>query len=694
MVERSIRILLVEDNPADARLMREELREVGDFAFELRHVERLSEALDCLSAGSFDVVLLDLSLPDSAGLETLTRLEAAFSAVPILVLTGLNDEGVAIQAVQSGAEDYLVKGQLAGNVLARSIRYAIERKRAAEHLRESEIRFRKLAEATFEGICITDEDRIVEVNPSFAQMFGYPEHVLIGSTPLDLVTPEYREIVDRNIRTGSERPYEVTGRRADGSTFPIEVIGRALPYGGRTAHVSAIRDLTDRKRAEEERLRLVREQTARAEAEASQRWAAFLAETSSILSSSLDYDLTLAQVARLAVPYLADYCITYVSEGAETLRRVEIAHANPEHEDILRTVQERYPPRFREGSPLGDVLDRKRPILITEFSDALLESLAEDADHLRILRTLVPRSAIILPLTARDRTLGAIAFVTASSGRGYTGRDVTQLEGLADRVALALDNARLYRQAQEAVRTRNELFSAVSHDLKNPLGGIKAAAQLLQRRLRQVSLPEGDRMIDNVRTINSLSDKMTKLIDELLDLARLQIGESLDLERLPTDLVALAEQIAEEQQRATERHQIVVRRSVPHLVGEWDAARLERVLSNLLNNAVKYSPQGGEITITIAREEQAHGDQAVVEVQDAGIGIPAAELPRVFDRFYRASNAAERIRGAGIGLAGALQIVEQHGGTIGVTSEEGHGTIFTLRLPLAVTPAATSGERS
>jgi signal transduction histidine kinase len=170
----------------------------------------------------------------------------------------------------------------------------------------------------------------------------------------------------------------------------------------------------------------------------------------------------------------------------------------------------------------------------------------------------------------------------------------------------------------------------------------------------------------------------------VLDAARLQEGRPLELDRRPTDLVALARRAAAECQQTTGRHRIRCEAQVPRLVGRWDAARLERVLGNLLDNAVKYSPGGTEITLTVARS----GATAVVAVRDRGVGIPAGDLPRVFERFYRGSNVAGRIGGTGLGLAGVKRIVEQHGGTIEVESVEGVGSTFTVRLPLRARRAA------
>jgi signal transduction histidine kinase len=182
----------------------------------------------------------------------------------------------------------------------------------------------------------------------------------------------------------------------------------------------------------------------------------------------------------------------------------------------------------------------------------------------------------------------------------------------------------------------------------------------------------------SIRTISGSVARMTALIDELLDVARLRMGSALLLEKAPTDLVALVRHLAAIHQSASEKHTIVVDASVPELVGVWDERRLQRVLDNLLSNAIKYSP-GGAIRVGVRREAES----AVLTVEDRGIGIPEADLPHVFERFRRAANVLGRIDGTGIGLAAAAQIIREHTGSIDLHSREGEGTLVTVRLPLS-----------
>jgi signal transduction histidine kinase len=242
-------------------------------------------------------------------------------------------------------------------------------------------------------------------------------------------------------------------------------------------------------------------------------------------------------------------------------------------------------------------------------------------------------------------------------------------------------------EAEAAIDARQAMTATVTHDLKNPLASIKGWAQLLRRRAARGAAIEADQLLKTATTIEATAKRMAGLLDELLDASVLQAGRTLDLRRRPTDLVALVREAVQEHQQAADRHAIRLEATEPELVGTWDGPRLERVLANVLSNAVKYSPRGGEIAVQVCRR----ADEATVVVRDQGLGIPEADLPHVFDRFRRASNVAGRIAGTGLGLAGAREIVLAHGGDITVESREGAGTTVTVALPLGDGPGGGPG---
>lgn len=248
--------------------------------------------------------------------------------------------------------------------------------------------------------------------------------------------------------------------------------------------------------------------------------------------------------------------------------------------------------------------------------------------------------------------------------------DLDFARAVAQRAAIALDNTHLFRAMETSMRARDEIFAMASHDLRNPLGLIGLAADLLDRRADD---PAAVRR--QASRIRGAVQAMNRTIDEILDTARMQLDARIPLKRSAVDLAAL---VREGTTGLDGRHTLDVRTPDAPVFGSWDRARLRRVLENLLANAIKYSPNGSTIGVTLERT----AGEAVLSVRDEGIGIPEADLPHIFERFHRASNAAA-FPGTGIGLSGAARVVEAHGGRIDVASTEGKGTTFTVHLPLA-----------
>jgi signal transduction histidine kinase len=246
--------------------------------------------------------------------------------------------------------------------------------------------------------------------------------------------------------------------------------------------------------------------------------------------------------------------------------------------------------------------------------------------------------------------------------------------------ALARENAALYAEATAVLSIRDELLNTLAHDLRAPLTAIQAGLQLLSRQIERGGPLDRERVAAVMEPISAATTRLNGMLSELEDLARVQAGQPLELHRGRTDLRAVAEQVVAMQRLGTQQHRIVIEAPDPAPVGEWDAARLERAVTNLLGNAIRYSPAGGTITLNVGRD-LARGE-ALLSVTDRGLGIPAADLPRVFERFYRSPAVAERIRGSGLGLASVREIVERHGGRVEIVSVEGEGTTVTIHLPL------------
>ncbi|NTU86132.1 MAG: GAF domain-containing protein, partial [Chloroflexales bacterium] len=339
-------------------------------------------------------------------------------------------------------------------------------------------------------------------------------------------------------------------------------------------------------------------------------------------------------------------------------------------------------------SHIAQAMRSGAPRLVAHIREEHLAAAAVDADHLAALRQLGMRSGIIVPLVVQQAVVGALTLIVAESGRQYDPTDLALAEELAQRAAQAITHARLYAaeqqahaEAEAAVQLRDEFLSVAAHELQTPLAALLGTTQLMQQRdAREGLLAERERR--SLTTLASQGRRLNRLIGNLLDVTRLTAGR-LTLQLDTVDLRALVAQLVEELRLPTSRHELVADLPELPLLLSGDALRMEQVVANLLQNALKYSPHGGVVTVALARR----GMEAVLSVTDEGIGIPVEALPQLFTRYYRAPNTASaRIAGLGIGLFVVKEIVERHGGTVSVASIEGQGSIFTVTLPLTSMP--------
>jgi signal transduction histidine kinase len=294
-----------------------------------------------------------------------------------------------------------------------------------------------------------------------------------------------------------------------------------------------------------------------------------------------------------------------------------------------------------------------------------------------VMRDLAFRSMVTVPLRHGERTLGALTLFYADSGRRHADEDVALIEELARRAAMAVENARLYSEAQAAIRARDEFLSIASHELRNPVAGMKGAAQMLRRDEQRGTL-DGKQIDRSVWIIEQTANRLATLTEDLLDVSRLQQGV-LPLRPQVTDLAALVQSVVTRLQEGGSAHQLVPDLTCSPCPLVIDPDRVEQVLDNLLGNAIKYSPDGGEIHVALSAQDEG----ILLSVRDAGIGLPAGVSERIFEPFGRAANAVGRnIQGLGLGLYICRQVTEQHGGRLWAKSDgEGKGTTLRLWLP-------------
>ncbi len=396
----------------------------------------------------------------------------------------------------------------------------------------------------------------------------------------------------------------------------------------------------------------------------------FLSEATKLLASSLDYHDTLEKLARLVVPDIADWCVVDAIETAGP-RRIAIAHADPKKTAAARAWADRAPPDWREPGGIARVIRTGEPELLPEITDEFLAEVAQNPEQLEVLRAENFVSFIAVPLLARERTLGALALATSDSKREFHASDVELALELGRLAGVAIDNARLYSEARDAVQLRERILAIVSHDLRGPLSTIDLSASLeLENQPREPGTRKRLEII--VRSV----ERMQLMIGDLLDLARVQSG-TLKLERRPWDAAELLRASMESHELVAQRKGIAIVEDsdIAGVVVSCDRDRIEQVFANLLGNAIKFCQAGDTITVHGKRDREC----VRFEVEDTGPGIAEDSLPHIFEPYWSAR--AHGKEGLGLGLYICKAIIDAHGGEMWASSGPAGGTTFVVRLP-------------
>jgi PAS domain S-box-containing protein len=534
-----------------------------------------------------------------------------------------------------------------------------------------------------DGVIVTDTSACVTfLNPCAERLTGWTAEEAQGK-PIGAVF----HIINEHTHATVESPIETVLRegvvvglanhtllvRKDGQHLPIDDSGAPIrdDSGQMSGAVVVFRDVSVKRKAEQRR--------------------AFLAEATSILAASLDYEMTLKRIAELAVPSLADWCVVDIVEPSGSgSRQLAVAHMDPAKVELARELRLRYPPSPDASSGVPNVLRTRRSELHVEISEQLLERAAVDDDHLRILRQLELRSAMEVPLIARGDILGVISFVYAGNARRYSEADLSFAEDLAQRAAVAIDNTRLYAAEQHARKAadianhaKDEFLATVSHELRTPLNAILGWANLMsaggldEHKIRRA-----------IETIERNATAMAQLIEDLLDVSRIISGK-LRIDVQPVDVTVVARAALESLAPAAAAKNIRVREVLANdgvqVMG--DPTRIQQVFWNLLSNAVKFTSKGGYVDIVV-RRVNSHVE---VSVSDDGRGIDPQFLPHIFEPFRQADGSSTRTHGGlGLGLAITRQLVELHGGHIEARSDgKGAGATFVVHLPLAAVASSS-----
>lgn len=679
-----------------------------------------------------------------------------------------------------------------------------ERRQAEAVLQDSEARYKALFETTQDGIMIVnDEGHYIEVNESLCRFLKTTRGQLIGSHFSQFIPPEILAEAEKDfneLKTFSAFSGEFPMRAADGSIIELDWTSRANFSPG--LHFCVARDITQRKRAENEKAQLAAqverqrkhlaqmvsnvpgvvweawggpdaenqridfvsdfvekmlgytvsewlsthnfwltivhdEDKERAAREAASifnsgqvgisrfRWVAkdgrivwveaqssvildekgtplgmrgvtmdisermhkeannkFLAEATTMLTSSLIVETTLSTLAQLAVPHFSDWCSIDMADDQGNLNCLAVAHVDPEKVAWGHELNKRYPAEPSEPRGLYQVFRTGVSEFYPDITDELVVQSARDEEHLSIMRRIGFRSAMLIPLKTRDQILGVMTFVNSDSGRHHTEEDLILAEDLARRAALAVDNARLYEreqrlrtEAESANRLKDEFLATVSHELRTPLTAILGWSRMLQSgKLDQNTAARA------LATIERNATSQHQLIEDLLDVSRIITGK-LRLNVRPVDLTPVISAAIDALSFAAESKGVLIQTDLDLSAGPilGDPDRLQQIVWNLISNAVKFTPRGGRVQVLLQSREA----NIELAVSDTGVGINPQFLPHVFERFRQADGTTTRAHGGlGLGLAIVRHLVELHGGTVVASSVgEGQGSTFTVTIP-------------
>lgn len=549
-----------------------------------------------------------------------------------------------------------------------------------ELLRESEARFAGIVELASDAIISVDgTHRIVLFNQGAENIFGFAAEEVLGQ-PLDLLLPPAARAVHRAHMEGfasasvAARPMgerrAIQGRRKNGEEFPAEASILKVKTGGELRFTVLLRDVSEQVRRESRQK--------------------FLSRVGAAMAQNLELEDTLACMGNMAVEEVADLCVVdlFHEEEEDRVVRTLVCHRAPEAAaaaERFRTL-----PLDRDAPHLTrEVLGGAPATWVPTATPGRLDAVAQSEEHRALLESLHLQSWIVAPLVARGRLLGALlcarcrptdsANVPSGSRSGaYDAEDVELVLELGRRAGVAIDNARLYRDARRALEARDEVLGIVSHDLGNPLQAIFIGLEALERSRSSRTEGRPGQEEYYLTAIRRSVEVMERLIRDLLEIRRMEAGH-LHLDPQPRRLEALVAEALEILLPLAGVKNIrienqVLGENLPPVPADGD--RIQQVLSNLVGNAVKHTPEGG----TVRLSAEVLDTHLLVRVEDTGPGIAPEDLDRVFDRFWRAGQRKER--GIGLGLAIARGIVRGHGGRIWVESEVGVGSTFCFTLPL------------
>jgi len=736
------KVLLVEDNPGDALLIREMLKDDCSYEYDILCSNTLSSALDTLAGADFDVILLDLGLLDSQGLDSIVKIKSIKPTIPIIILTGLLNEEISIKSVQLGAQDYLTKDKLNFDMISSSIKYSIERQQLLDKLKQnvdflkvSESRIRKIIDSYLDSIIIIKEGIICFANPSSEFLFNRNKDELIGTQfgfPVGSEVSSEIEIIHKNkdIRIAEMRVVE-------------------MEWEGEIAYLASIQDITERKKVEE----IITE---------SRRKYQELYDDAPVGYHELDRKGTIVQVNKTEADMLGytiqemlgkplfDFLDPEEQEAAKKAFRQKINNQTPnigferificKNGEKIDFYVENRPIVDDKGkitgmrSTLQDITEKKKADeKIKEYSKNLelkveertsevnqaLKDTEEGRDRIdSILKSVGEgllvtdmHNHIVLMNRASEELLNIRFSDVINRPIEYAIDNKTLLDRLKMTIGKDIDDSfdfelmkegtstPLFMHARislikdksgvktgvtisfhdvtierEVDRMKTEFISTAAHELRTPLTSIRGFSEILLTR-ENIDIKEQKKFLNY---INNQSVRLAKIINDLLDVSRIESGKGYELDKEVVNINDILSNTSGFFRDCSKKHDIEVFIPDRPIQIKVDEEKIEQVMKNIISNAIKYSPSGGLIKVS----GEVSDDCYLVTVKDQGLGMTAEQVEKIFDKFYRADASNTAIEGTGLGMSIVKHIIESHGGKIFVKSEPEKGTSVEFTVPL------------
>ncbi len=634
-IPKPLDILIVEDDIIDRKLLHRLLSESALSISDIKSAERLSTALEFLDKDTFDVVFLDLGLPDSQGIESFNEISTKAPDVPVIVLSGLDDEETAVMAVKKGVEDYLVKGQVDKNLLTRAVRYAIERKRISKILDEKQKNIEAILDAAPVGMMLIDGHTTVKrVNDAIRQMLN----------------KDYKQIINQRFGDALGCMNTVSSGKGCGNSPACEVC---------QLHKAIDTILDSKQPVHEVEIR----PTLQVDNKRITRWFRISGE-----------------------PAIIDGCTHAVIAINDITERKTAERERQLAEDKYRTIFE------NSAVAISLVDEQERLISWNKFTENLLGMNKEDL-YLRPVKSLYPEGQwqkirdhnirqkgmqhhLETQMTKKNGDLIDVN-VSLSVLKNPEGKVIGSIGVITD----ITERKRAEEQLKETMEIKSQFTSTVSHELRTPLTSMKEAITIVSDEVAG-KINKDQRHFLDIAKRNI--DRLSRLINDVLDFQKLSANK-MKFHMQDNDIREIVKDAYHTMAPYAKKKQVNISIELDDNLpkARFDSDRIIQVITNLVSNSVKFTPENGQVSVCARKQDE----DLVIQVRDTGMGIPKEALPKIFDQFYQVHRPAQQIKGTGLGLAIVKKIATMHGGRIEVESEVGKGTTFTVFLPLSYKPA-------